>query len=451
MDVANLSLWATAAILGAQGLAMAWEYRSGWLAVPLLQRHARRLKSLRHLSDLDEASLPPLTLLLVLQNRAPDAVEMVRNLSTLRYPQLELLIVNDGSNDGTFEQLLEHLGIKPVPRFPVAELGARPVRGVYQSEDQPQIWIVDKEPGGVPDALNAGLNFCQTPLVAILDADLEPDPNALLQVIRPFLESTQTWAATGRVQTRWQSNTLPGRPARLQTLWAQRQQLLQAVSISQQGRYWQLQPGLTVFKRASLVDAGGFPTQSSLYLTEAVLRLHQLARLQGDKMRLSWVPDTVGWQAAPPNYAAFEEWLSRDVMAARRCWQARQIPGQQRPLGRHVLLPLLLLLAWLSVLPILVFKPLLLPIWALSVLLAPAAIWQQSLLLGELAPHRPSRPLLGRLLRDAWAMPLLLPWLAWIQLRAWRQPVPPPFVPAARSQSSPLRAATQRLDGGALL
>ncbi len=51
--------------------------------------------------------------------------------------------------------------------------------------------MVDKENGGRADALNAGINAARYPLICLIDADSLLEPNALIQAVLPFLESTR--------------------------------------------------------------------------------------------------------------------------------------------------------------------------------------------------------------------------------------------------------------------
>ncbi|MEZ0372659.1 MAG: hypothetical protein ACAI44_26450 [Candidatus Sericytochromatia bacterium] len=447
MRAETLLLIGTSGILGLHTLAVVYDCLRCWRAIPLLQRHAWRLKSLRHLNTMDEASLPPLTLLLPLRNQVDEAVSLIRRMMALKYPKVEYLIINDGSDDKTLHLLQEQLGLHPVPRFPVAELNSMPVRGVYQSEDSPRLWVIDKEAGGPADAINAGLNFCQTPLVGMLSARIQPLPDALIQATRPFLEQANTWAVCGRIRpsagarprllatTRW---------GRIQTLLTQRDELLDAVLDSQASRYARLSPDLTLFRRTSLVEAGGFSRTSSDYFADMAVRLYRVAKIQGDQMQLVFVPDTLGWRQGAENAAELKQYFEQEQDRSRLLIQAgSNLPGRRGILFRQRWLPLLNLLTWLSAVPLAVLAPLWLPVWLL-ILLAPASIWQLVLMLGERTDHRFSFDEVKKLQQEAWVLPLLgLPLLSIWQLRNGMKSPPPPASPTAGStrplQTSPLK------------
>lgn len=446
MRAETLLLLAPSCLLGLHTLAVLYDCLRCWQTIPLLQRHAWRLKSLRHLSAVDEASLPPLTLILTLHNQVDEAVPLIRRIMALKYPQVEYLIVNDGSDDKTLFVLQEQLGLHPVPRFPVAELNSRPVRGVYQSEDSPRLWVIDKEAGGEADALNAGLNFCQTPLVGMFSARLEAVPDALIQATRPFLEQANTWAVCGRIRpvAGGQPRKLAeNRWGRIQTLLTQRDELLDGVRDSHSGSFIRLSPDLTLFRRTSLVEAGGFSRSSPDTFADMAARLYRVARLEGDPMKLVFVPDTLGWFEAAESSAELKAYFQREQDRSRLLLQTgRFLPGRRGILFRLKWLPVLNLLTWLSIIPLALAAPILLWVWLL-VLFSPAAIWQLVLMLGERTDHRFSLAELKKLQHDVWLLPVLgLPLLSVWQLANWFRPPPaPPASPTGKTPTQPLQTS----------
>ena len=111
-----------------------------------------------------------------------------------------MLLVNDGSKDDTLARLLDAFAFEPVQRVPTAALDHKPVRGVYRSRETPHLWLIDKVNGGKADALNVGVAHCQTPLFCAIDGDSLLDRDALLRIVRPFLEDTSTIAVGGNIR-----------------------------------------------------------------------------------------------------------------------------------------------------------------------------------------------------------------------------------------------------------
>ena len=92
-------------------------------------------------------------------NEARTVSESVRSLLTLRYPNLEVVLINDGSADATLEVLRRDFDLVPIHAAPLRRrLDAAEVRGVYRSRRTPALVVVDKCNGGKADALNVGLD-----------------------------------------------------------------------------------------------------------------------------------------------------------------------------------------------------------------------------------------------------------------------------------------------------
>ena len=65
----------------------------------------------------------------------------------------------------------------------------------------PTSWWSTRLNGGRSDALNAAINFARYPLVCCVDADSLLEPNALMTVVRPFIERPdRTIAAAGIIR-----------------------------------------------------------------------------------------------------------------------------------------------------------------------------------------------------------------------------------------------------------
>lgn len=163
-----------------------------------LRRHRLRMKSLDLTELMTEEGAPSITLIAPAYNEEPTCVESVRSLLTLEYPDFEIIVVNDGSDDSTLERLVDAFNLVPAGRIPTARIPTEPIRGVYRSRRHPDLWLVDKENGGKADALNTGINFCQTVLFCAMDADSLLEPEALLRIVRPFMEN-ETTVATGGI------------------------------------------------------------------------------------------------------------------------------------------------------------------------------------------------------------------------------------------------------------
>jgi glycosyltransferase involved in cell wall biosynthesis len=66
----------------------------------------------------------------------------VRNLLALDYPQLEIIVINDGSEDRTLDEMQEEFRLRRVRAVYISEAECAPVRGLYRSEVDARLLII---------------------------------------------------------------------------------------------------------------------------------------------------------------------------------------------------------------------------------------------------------------------------------------------------------------------
>ncbi len=279
------------------------------VAFRALRRYVRRLKALEIEELLTSSGAPPITLIAPAYNEEATCVEATRSLSLLKYPQYEILVVNDGSSDKTHERLAEAFELIPAYRQPTANLKTAVVRGVYRSQRLPNLWVIDKENGGKADALNVGINYCRTPLFCAMDADSLLEREALVRIVRPFLEDARTVAAGGiiRIVNGCEVHEGGVRKIGLPKNLLARFQVLEYLRAFMSGRMGWDALGLTliisgafgVFRRSVVVDAGGYRTDTVGEDMELVVRLHRHCRKNKIPYRISYVADPVAWTECP--------------------------------------------------------------------------------------------------------------------------------------------------------
>ena len=306
---------------------------TSFFAFGALKRYALRLKSLDLTDLITSAWAPPITLIAPAYNEEATCVESVRSLLTLEYPDYDILVVNDGSNDRTIARLTEAFNLAEADRVPTAELDSEPVRRVLRSRRHPNLWVIDKENGGKADALNAGLNHCQTPLFCAMDADSLLEPEALIRIVRPFLEDARTVAAGGVLRIANGCVVRQGRvvDVRMPKSFLAQLQVLEYLRAFLSGRMgWDaldatlvISGAFGIFKRDVVVDAGGYATDTVGEDMELVVRMHRHCRERGIPYRIHFVPDPVAWTECPESVAV----LSRQ----RDRWQR----GLFQSLTRH--------------------------------------------------------------------------------------------------------------------
>jgi peptidoglycan-N-acetylglucosamine deacetylase len=145
----------------------------------------------------DSGILPGITIIAPAYNEEATAVESVRSLLTLRYPDYSVVVVNDGSRDSTLDTLIRAFDLDRVDTTPAADLSTAPIRGAYRNRHIPNLLVIDKENGGKADALNAGINHAETEYVCCIDADSLLEGDSLLALSYPLIVDNREVVAVG--------------------------------------------------------------------------------------------------------------------------------------------------------------------------------------------------------------------------------------------------------------
>ncbi len=137
--------------------------------------------------------LPGISVVAPAYNEAANIVENVRSMLSIHYNTLELIIVNDGSKDDSLEKLIKAYDLYKANIFINEQIPTKKVKGIYKSNNPVfnKLIVVDKENGGKADALNVGINVSSYEYFVCVDVDCVLEQDALLKMIKPFLEETK--------------------------------------------------------------------------------------------------------------------------------------------------------------------------------------------------------------------------------------------------------------------
>jgi cellulose synthase/poly-beta-1,6-N-acetylglucosamine synthase-like glycosyltransferase len=295
-----------------------------------LQRYHGRLLLTEREALFRSPLIPRISVLVPACNETATIVHSVKSMLTLRYPSHEVVVVNDGSTDGTLERLIEEFHLYRSARVPTGSLATRPVRAIYESRDPIPLVVVDKENGGKSDALNAGLNISRAPLVAAVDADSILEPDSLLHVMKPFLEDRdpdRTLATGGIVRVANGCLVEHGRVVRVeapasllagfQAIEYMRAFLGGRIAYSFLNSLLVISGAFGVFRRDVVIEAGGFDTGTVGEDMEMVVRLHRVWRSKaaadggGGRYRIVFVPEPVSWTEVPESLGALNRQRNR--------------------------------------------------------------------------------------------------------------------------------------------
>ena len=286
---------------------------SGYLALNLLALPAlKRYLDAHSLDDLPRSYTgfdPPVSILVPAYNEEATIVASVRSMLQLSYPEYEVVVVNDGSKDGTLEALKREFALAPFPEAYWQCIAAKPVRGIYRSQRYPNLRVVDKENGGKADALNAGINAARYPLFCGVDADSVLERDSLRRVAEPFLEEPLTIASGGTIRIANGCQVTEGLLTRVglssnvlalfQVVEYLRAFLFGRLGWSPFNAVLIISGAFGLFRKDAVVAVGGYRHDTVGEDMELVVRLHTWHRLRGKPYRITFVPNPICWTDAP--------------------------------------------------------------------------------------------------------------------------------------------------------
>ncbi|SDQ68860.1 glycosyltransferase family 2 protein [Quadrisphaera sp. DSM 44207] len=318
--------------------------------------HARHLRRVPF-AGYDEVHASPLTtpvsVLVPAHDEEAGIVPAVGAMLALRYPVHEVVVVDDGSRDATFERLAEAYGLVQVPRELPQDVATRGrVLSVHVPRDgRTPLVVVRKENGGRSDALNVAVNAARHELVCFVDADSILDPDALLTVTKPFVDDPARVVATGGVvravngcrvvagrvvEVRMPRGWLP----RVQVVEYLRAFLLGRTGWSRLGSLVLISGAFGLFRRDVVVEVGGLDPDCIGEDFELCVKVHRAMRDARRDYRVVFVGEPVSWTEVPS---------TRRVLASQRrrwhrglwevLWRHRDMVGNPR-YGRVGLLAL---------------------------------------------------------------------------------------------------------------
>jgi cellulose synthase/poly-beta-1,6-N-acetylglucosamine synthase-like glycosyltransferase len=308
----------------------------------------RTLRTVRELQRPDQRRLlrspltPPVSVLAPAFNEEANVVENVRSLLMLDYPLFEVILINDGSKDSTLDRLITAFELKASARSFEYAVPCKSIRGVYESSVYPNLVVVDKINGGKADALNSGLNLALYPLFCAIDADSILEPDALLRLVRPFMDAPGiTIAAGGVVRV---ANGCDIRAGRVRTVQLVRRVLplmqiveyLRAFLFGRMG--WSSGNSLLVisgafglFDKRTALQAGGYATNTVGEDMELVVRMHRVLHDRKQQYRIGFVPDPICWTEVPESLRVLRRQRTRWQRGLiDTLWRHRSMMGRPR-------------------------------------------------------------------------------------------------------------------------
>ena len=268
-------------------------------------------------------NMVPISILVPAHNEEKVIVSSIKSLLALEYSNYEIIVINDGSGDRTFRNVINAFGLRRIA-FPVkAKIKTKALKGVYHNPAYPNLLLVDKENGGKADALNAGINISRYPYFVSLDADSLLNSNALVRIALTFMEYKYTVAVGGIIRVANGSEVKDGRVVKLglpkkRLAVFQIVEYLRAFLVGRVG--WSIANSVLIisgafgaFLKDAVIQVGGYTTDTIGEDMDIIVKLHKYMREKKYKYRIASLPDPICWTQVPESF--------RDLYSQRRRWQ----------------------------------------------------------------------------------------------------------------------------------
>ncbi|MEN9355207.1 MAG: hypothetical protein RL318_2532 [Fibrobacterota bacterium] len=280
------------------------------VAAVTITRHLNRTPTRnRAIHEAFSGFVPPISILVPAYNEEATIEATVRSLNQTNYPEYEIIVINDGSKDGTLEAARKAFGLELFPEAMQQRLSHAAIRGIYRSSLYPNLRLIDKENGGKADSLNAGINASRYPLFCGIDADSILQQDSLLRCVQPFLEDPRTIVSGGtirlangcKVEAGFLNEIgMPKNPlALVQVAEYLRAFLFGRLGWSPMNALLIVSGAFGIFHRETVVRVGGYSVGTIGEDMELIVRLHDVMIREGKAYRIVFVPDPICWTEAP--------------------------------------------------------------------------------------------------------------------------------------------------------
>lgn len=333
-DILNNLYWIANGFFFTYGIALISIYFFGMILSNRAVKRNKRRATFLNVNDIVSATdIPSVTLVAPAFNEGLTIVENVKSLLSIQYPFYELIIVNDGSTDNSMELLIQKYDLEPHDStFITQPIPTATVNRIYKSKkaQYKQLTVIDKNNGGRADALNAGINFAATELVLCTDADCIIEQDALLKMVRPYLEEgeQEIIACGGAIGIANDSVIQNGilKQLRLPKDLVPTIQVVEYIRAFLIGRMgWGEINGLMLvsgafgmYPRTRMIEVGGFNAKTVGEDLELCIRLRVHMENLKKPYKVVYVPETLCWTEAPPDYSIFIKQRDR---WARGLWE----------------------------------------------------------------------------------------------------------------------------------
>ena len=297
----------------------------GIFSAMALRKYLRKNSYISYNSLVLSPLSPRVSIIAPAYNESNTIIDNVRTLLSLYYNNYEVVLVNDGSTDNSFNLVREAYELTKVNYYFDYRIPCERIRGVYKSKNPSynRLTVIDKNNGGKADSLNAGINICKSDLVVSIDADSIIESDSLLKLVKPFLEEKERKViGTGGVirivnscdierghirEIHVPDRILP----RIQVLEYTRAFLLGRMAWSHLDGLMLISGAMGMFDRETVIKAGGYSTKTVGEDMELVMRMRRYMAEKDQKYEVTYIPDPLCWTQVPSDVRSMRKQRTR--------------------------------------------------------------------------------------------------------------------------------------------
>jgi poly-beta-1,6-N-acetyl-D-glucosamine synthase len=297
----------------------------GIFSAAALRKYLRKNSYINYNTLVLSPLVPRISIIAPAFNESKSIIDNVRTLLSLYYNNFEVIIVNDGSTDDTFQKIVQAFELVKVNYYFDYRIPCERIKGVYKSDNPSynRLTVIDKNNGGKADSLNAGINISRNSLIVTIDADSIIEADSILKLVKPFLEEKDHKViGTGGVirivnsceierghirEIKLPEQILP----RLQVLEYTRAFLLGRMAWSHLDGLMLISGAMGMFDRETVIMAGGYSVKTVGEDMELVLRMRRFKAERDEKYEVTYIPDPLCWTEAPSDFKSMRKQRTR--------------------------------------------------------------------------------------------------------------------------------------------
>jgi cellulose synthase/poly-beta-1,6-N-acetylglucosamine synthase-like glycosyltransferase len=280
------------------------------IALVVILRHLHRVKYEPFREYSASPQTPSVSILIPAHNEENVVVRTVRSALAVDYPLFEVIVINDGSTDGTREVVINAFGLKKIDLVYRNALRTMPVRGFYYNPDMPNLLLIDKAKSGKADSLNCGITMSRSPYFCSLDADSLLEKDSLIKLMTPIMQSHIPVIACGGVvkivngvalkDIAITEIKLPPRSLPLfQIVEYARTFLFGRMGWSALNSLLILSGAFSLFSKTAVLEVGGYRKENTSEDMDIIVRLHKHYLRKKKPYRIKFISDPICWTEVP--------------------------------------------------------------------------------------------------------------------------------------------------------